>query len=154
MIIRPAAERPVEFPFVLADRQVVDARMPKGHQPVVVELPVLVAVRTEPVSGVVVPLIGEADGDAVAREGPQFLDQPVIKLARPLAGQECNDLLVGRSKFGSVPPAALFAVCQRTLAPGLEYSSRLRPPVPSGWPIIWRLIDPPGKSRGDPVSMA
>ena len=56
-----------------------------------VELPVLVAVGAEPLAGVVVPLVGEAHGDAVVGEGPELLDQPVVELALPLAGQEGDD---------------------------------------------------------------
>ena len=41
---------------------------------------------------VVVPLVGEAHRDAVAAERPQLLDQPVVELLRPLAGQERDDL--------------------------------------------------------------
>ena len=72
MIVGPAAERPVVFALGLGDRQVVDARDPQAHQAVLVELPVLVAVAAEPLAAVVVPFIGEAHGDAVAREGPQL----------------------------------------------------------------------------------
>ena len=44
VVIRAVAERPMEFTFILSDRQVVDARVADGHQSVVIELPVLVAV--------------------------------------------------------------------------------------------------------------
>ena len=43
MIVRPTAERPSERPLVLEDRHVVDARMAHRHQPLSIELPVLVA---------------------------------------------------------------------------------------------------------------
>jgi hypothetical protein len=52
-----------------------------AHQAVLVELPVLVAVGAEPGAGVVVGLVGEADGDAVAVVGPQFLDQWIVDRA-------------------------------------------------------------------------
>src|SRR5688500_20195272 len=61
MIRRP---RLGAVPVILAvgffDGNVVDAGVAQAHQPVLVELPILVAVRAVPVVGVVVPLVGEA----------------------------------------------------------------------------------------------
>src|SRR5512144_373448 len=91
MVVGPAAQGPVVLALALGDRGVVDARDAQAHQPVLVELPVLVAVAAEPVAAVVVPLVGEAHGDAVVAERPQLLDQPVIELAAPLAGEERLD---------------------------------------------------------------
>src|SRR4029077_12304184 len=44
VIVRTAAERPVELALGRSDREVVDAGDPPPHQPVLVELPVLIAV--------------------------------------------------------------------------------------------------------------
>ena len=38
-------------------------------------------------------LVGEADGDAGAVEGPEFLDEAIVEFAAPLSGQERDDLL-------------------------------------------------------------
>ena len=62
--------------------------MPVRHQPLGVELPVLVPVRAVPLSRVIVPFVGEAHAKPVGTEEPQLLDQPVVKLAVPLAAQE------------------------------------------------------------------
>jgi hypothetical protein len=43
---------------------------------------------------IVMPFVGEAHGDAVFAEGPDFLDQAVIKLARPFARQKGDDARV------------------------------------------------------------
>jgi hypothetical protein len=43
MVVRSTAKRPAERPLVLEDRHVVDARMAHGHQPLSIELPILVA---------------------------------------------------------------------------------------------------------------
>src|SRR5579863_4854132 len=72
------AERPVVFPLAFLDRQVVDAGDAQPHQAVRVEFPVLVAVAAKPVAAVVVTFIGEADGNPVVAEGPDFLDEPVV----------------------------------------------------------------------------
>src|SRR5689334_22487416 len=73
VIVGPAPQRPAEFALRLADDDVVDAGVPAPHQAQLVELPVLVAVGTEPVAGIVAPFVGEAHRDAVALAGPDFL---------------------------------------------------------------------------------
>src|SRR5438105_9571282 len=100
-----AAQRPVVFAIALFDRQIVDAGDAQAHQAVLVEFPVLVAVAAEPVAAVVMPLIGEAHGDAVVAEGPHFLDQPVVELAVPFAGEEGFDLLAALNELGAIAPA-------------------------------------------------
>ena len=75
MVIRTAAEGPVEFAFVLIDRKIIDAGKSTLHETVCVELPVLVSVRTEPVVAVVAPLVGITHGDPILRPTPEFLDQ-------------------------------------------------------------------------------
>src|SRR5262245_55535866 len=98
---------PVEQAIGFTDRQVVDRGEPALHQTVAREFPVLVAIGTEPLAGSVVPLIGEADGDPLAGEGPELLDQPVVELCRPLAPEEGDDLAATSDEFGPVPPIAL-----------------------------------------------
>jgi hypothetical protein len=61
---------PEVFPVGFLDRKVVDAGISVVHQAIGPEMPVLVPVRTEPVSGVIVPLVSEAHRDAVAGKGP------------------------------------------------------------------------------------
>src|SRR5258708_6614501 len=86
MIIGAAAERPMILALALHDRKVVDAGDAQPHQAMRVELPILVTVAAEPVSAVVVRLVGEAHGDAVAMERPELLDQAIVELPVPLAG--------------------------------------------------------------------
>src|SRR5262249_3719306 len=105
MGIRPPPERPVVLALRLPDGKVVDAGQAEPHQALVVELPVLVAVRAEPVVGIVVPLIGETNGDPASLEGPQLLDQPIVELAVPLAGEEADDLLAPVEELRAIPPA-------------------------------------------------
>ena len=92
---------------------VVDAGDAQPHQPVLVEFPVLVAVAAEPVAAVVVPFIGEAHGDAVVAERPDFLDQAVVELAAPFARQECFDRLAALEELRAVAPAAVGRVGER-----------------------------------------
>ena len=76
------------------DRYVVDASLAPSHQAVLVKLPLLVAVRAKPVVGVVVPLVLEANRDAVVVERPKLLDEPVIELFRPFALEEGDDAIL------------------------------------------------------------
>ena len=72
MISRSTSGRPEELTLFLVDRTVVDARDAPAHQPVVVELPVLVAVGAIPLATVVAKLVGEANGDPIVPVGPQL----------------------------------------------------------------------------------
>ena len=53
------------------------------HEPIIIELPVLIAIRPTPMTRVIVPLVREAHGDAVSCERPHFLDEPVVKFFGP-----------------------------------------------------------------------
>ncbi len=88
------------FAFALADRQIIDAGDAQAHQPILVEFPILVAIAAEPVTAVVVPFIREACGDAVVAKRPEFLDQPVVELAAPLARQKLLDRVTAVQEFG------------------------------------------------------
>src|SRR5258706_16269948 len=93
--------------LALLDRKVVDAGDAQPHQAMRVELPILVTVAAEPVSAVVVRLVGEAHGDAVAMERPDLLDQAIVELPVPLARQERLDGLAPLQELGAISPAAV-----------------------------------------------
>src|SRR5438128_1988710 len=76
VIVGAATERPMVLTVVFLHRSIVDAGDAQAHQASLVEFPVLVAVAAEPIATVVMPFVGEAHGDAVVTEGPEFLDQP------------------------------------------------------------------------------
>jgi hypothetical protein len=76
-------ERPEELSIRFSDRLVVDVGEAPAHQAVLPEFPVLVAIGTEVDSALVMPLMGEANRDAVVREGPDLLDQSVVDLLGP-----------------------------------------------------------------------
>jgi hypothetical protein len=52
-----------------------------------------------------VPFVGESHRYAVAFERPQLLDQAVVRLLRPLAGEELDDLSAADRKLGAVAPS-------------------------------------------------
>src|SRR6202020_3024700 len=103
-------ELPVIEAVVPRDRQIVDAREAHPHQPVLVKLPVLVAVTAEPASRIVAPFVGEANGDAVLMKGPEFLDQPIVELAVPFAGQKRFDRRPTLKELRTVAPPAVLSI--------------------------------------------
>jgi hypothetical protein len=80
---------------------------------VLVELPLLVAIGAMPLSARIVPLILEAYRDVVAVERPEILDQAVILLRRPFAGEEGHDRGTAFEKFRTVAPAAVLGIGER-----------------------------------------
>src|SRR5258708_17156885 len=98
---------PVEFSLRCLDPQVVDAGKPALHKAAWREIPVLVSVGAEPVERVVVPFIGEANGDPVLGEGPQFLDQAIVELPGPLARQEFDDAAPPLNQLAAISPLSI-----------------------------------------------
>src|SRR6478735_4130239 len=73
------AERPTEAAIAFGNGDVVDAGLAPPHVAGLVELPLLISMGAPPLAGVVMPFVLEADRDAVAGEGPEFLHQPVVR---------------------------------------------------------------------------
>src|SRR4029077_12697650 len=94
----------------LRDGQVVDRGQPPAHEPRSVELPVLVAVGAEPVARIIVPLVRDPHRDAILAEGPDFLDQPIVELAVPLATQELLDCGASLQELRAVTPLRVLSV--------------------------------------------
>src|SRR6266545_1041109 len=115
MAVRATPQRPVIVALGFRDGKVVDARVPHAHQPLLVEFPVLVAVGPEPVARVIVMLVSEADGDPVALECPELLDEPVVELLRPFAREKRHDLVTPVDELRPVPPVAVRCVGQSHL---------------------------------------
>src|SRR5216683_3066214 len=99
--------------LALRNRKIVDAGDAQAHQAVFVELPILVAVAPKPMAAVVMPLVGESHGNAIIRESPQFLDQPIVQLARPFSNQERLNGLAPLEELDAVAPTAVGGVSQR-----------------------------------------
>ena len=78
MVIWTTAEHPVIFALWIQNRDVVAGRKPRGHEPLTVEFPVLIAVGAIPVIRLVVPLVSEAYGDPVS--GQMALEYQVIAM--------------------------------------------------------------------------
>src|SRR6185437_12252650 len=113
MVVRASPLGPTELAVGFGNRQVVDAGDAQAHQAVLVELPVLVAVRPEPEPAVVMPFVCKTYGDPVALPCPDFLDQPILQFPLPFPGQKRLDCGAAIDELGPVSPAAVLGIAQR-----------------------------------------
>src|SRR6202041_3982936 len=93
--------------------EIIDAGESHAHQAIVIVFPVFIAVGTVPVAGIIVPFVGEADGDAISGEGPELFDEPIIQFLRPFAREERDDFRPAIYKFRAVAPAGIERVALR-----------------------------------------
>src|SRR5215471_14297164 len=101
------------FPLALLDREVIYTGNAPAHKAVLIEFPVLVAVAAKPAAAIIMPFVGKTHGDAVLAEGPDFLDQAVVKLTAPLARQERFDGNAPLKKFRAIAPATIGRIGKR-----------------------------------------
>jgi len=130
MLIRSAAQRPPVLALRFRDRKVIDGRKPRGHETGIVELPVLIPVGPVPLTRIVVPFVSKAHRDAIPRERPQLLDEPIVQLLRPLARKKSDDLASSVEELRAVSSARIDRVGQRyfpgiTTVPGVFSPSHL-----------------------------
>src|SRR5579862_2868160 len=104
---------PAIFAIGLEDRQVVNRSQTPAHQSTGIELPVLVSIGAEPVTRVIVPFVGEAHGNTGRAVRPDFLDQPVVELAAPLAPQEFLNRRAAVEELGTVAPLRVLGIGER-----------------------------------------
>ena len=115
VIVGAGAQGPKKLAVGIFDREVIDASEAPCYEAVAGESPVLVAERAEPVSAVIVPLVGKPDCDPASVKGPQFPDQPIVLLSNPLPCEKANDALTPGKKLCAVPPHAVNRVRGRDL---------------------------------------
>src|SRR5262249_23249483 len=113
MIVGTGTQRPVILAFAFFDWQVIDARDAQTHQPVLIELPVLVAIAAKPIAAIIVPFVGEANRDSVLAKRPNLLDQAVIELTIPLARQKSFDFRSTLDELGAITPTTVRRVGKR-----------------------------------------
>ena len=131
----PSGQRNSRCASVIAT-SLIEGLAPR-HAPVGGELPVLIAMRAEPVAAVIVRFIVEAHGDARAVEGPYLLDQAVVELALPFSLQEGGDRPASGEELGAIASAAVGRVGRRGPYPGPGGSRHPRRRAP------WRPHSPP-----------
>ncbi len=78
-----------------------------------VKLPILVAVAAVPLTAVVVPFVGESDGDSILAAAPDFLDESVVEFPLPLAGEKGLYGLTSLQEFGAVAPSTVRRIGER-----------------------------------------
>src|SRR4051794_30808243 len=88
----------------LVDQDVVDACLAASHIPLIVELPLLVAVAAPPLPRLVPALVLKAHRDSIIRERPEVLSERVFELAIPLATQKRHDRGPAGEELVSVAP--------------------------------------------------
>jgi hypothetical protein len=74
MVIRAAPYCPVVLALRLLNWQIVDGSKPEAHQPVLIELPIFIAIRAKPIPGVIVPFRRKPHGDTVFLKRPKLFD--------------------------------------------------------------------------------
>src|SRR5699024_9763213 len=77
------AELPVDVSVGIVDFVIVNAGMAVRHQPVAINLPVLVTVGAIPLTCSGLGFVAVPNSNPVISEGPEFLDEPVVQLAGP-----------------------------------------------------------------------
>src|SRR2546429_3592867 len=110
MRIRTASEWPMKLALRLLDWQIIDACEPQTHQAMFVELPIFIPVRAEPITRVIMRFIGESHRNAVSVVSPDFFNESVVQLFRPLALEESNDFLPSVYEFRAISPARVNCV--------------------------------------------
>jgi hypothetical protein len=85
VIVRAAAKRPPVSALRFLDGKVVNVCDVAVHEPAIVERPIFIAIGAKPVAGVIVPLIGEAHGDACLVASPELLDEAIFLFPGPFA---------------------------------------------------------------------
>src|SRR3954471_10054776 len=103
----PRAE---DAPLTRVDLHVVDACLTPAHEPVLVELPELVAIAAPPLAAAVMAFVLKSHGNAVAVEAPEVLAQRVVQLDLPLLRQKGDDRLPSRKEEVAVAPDGIDGV--------------------------------------------
>jgi hypothetical protein len=115
MIVGTSPKRPMELPFGFRDWEFVDAGMPRMHQPITIEFPILIPISSKPIAGVIVILVGKTNSNPIIQKGPYLLDQPVVPFSSPLPRQQRYNLLTPIGELGSISPARVHGICKGDL---------------------------------------
>jgi hypothetical protein len=99
MIVSPATDRPMIFPFALVDGQIVHACDPDAHQTVLVELPIFIAAAAEPVAAAVSIVNGGSGGRFIFSACMSVPKRTAIRSPPGSASScLCNDVIMRASR--------------------------------------------------------
>ena len=115
MPLRSNPQRPMKLPLRLLDRQIINARISMMHNPALIELPILIPIRPEPVPRVIMALISKPHRNPRPIESPKLLDQPIVQLPPPLPRKKRHNLRPSIHKLRASPPTAIHRISQRHL---------------------------------------
>src|SRR5699024_1108593 len=108
MLLRTrGAELPVKLPVSFVDFDVINAGMSTRHQPVAIELPVLIAVGAVPLAGGGLGFIAVPNSNPVIGKRPEFFNEPVVQFARPFLLQKLHDLIASLQKRIPIAPPTI-----------------------------------------------
>lgn len=105
MLVGAPPEDPIKLALRLGHPELIDARVPRIHQALFVELPIFIAIGAKPVSRVIVVLVRKTYRDAVAVESPCLFYESIVQLSGPFSREERDNLLSSGYKLGAVSPA-------------------------------------------------
>src|SRR5215831_7229232 len=107
MVIRTTPQGPAVLAIGFLYRKVIDAGQTTVHQTVLVKLPVFIAIGSEPIPRVIMPLIREAHRDAGVMKGPELFDEAVVQFFGPFALEELHNGLAPHQELAAVTPRAV-----------------------------------------------
>ena len=99
-------------PFAFPDGQIIDARDAAAHVTLFIKFPVLISIRAKPVPRIIMPFIGESDGNAISLERPKFLNEAIVQFPVPFSSQKLHDSFTARQELGTIAPGAIHRVSQ------------------------------------------
>src|SRR5659263_528504 len=112
MIVWASPQRPMVLAVPFFNRQIVDTGDAALHLAILSELPVLIAIRAEPITCIIMPFIRETNRNTILTKCEHLFDQAVIKFLRPFPFLKFNDLLATVYELSPVAPRAINSIHQ------------------------------------------
>jgi len=131
MVVGTSSQRPVIEAFRFADPQIVDGCVTMMHNSFGIELPVFIPVGAIPLARIILTLIGKSRSDPIITEGPELLDESVLRFAFPFCASTNSQF--HRARWRTPTDFAIHSQGYMRAPPSEEYgcSTNLRPCGPS-----------------------
>jgi hypothetical protein len=78
VLIRAPTQGPTKESIFFSYIKIVDAGVADSGEPCVIKFPILISIRSMPLAGRVVRLVGEADSNPASVESPELLYEAVV----------------------------------------------------------------------------
>jgi hypothetical protein len=112
--------------FGFLNRIIFGAHVPAAHQPIVVELPMLITLSAEPLAVCIMLFVFETERNPIPDEAPQLLHQLVIQF--PF--EKNVDRLPALEELRAIAPFGIFAIDLRDVFGVAARPARLRCAIP------------------------